>query len=611
MDLKKMFATIDCRKLISVTFVGFVLMTLPVTSTVGQATTRFWSDNSGTFSTEATLVKINSATVTLKKTNQVVIEVPFSRLSENDLDFVKNEIQRRNGVAAKPPQNFSLDRQLAQPGVSSRNKPNTAPDTIQKTAKVAESNVQAPLRYSPQPDDFQPEPLDAVDPILPDAIAAAVPTKDTVTSPPSDVARLAAPNLPMKDFSLGHPGPKKPPIMLKSSPKFAAAEKEAESFLEIKSTYTESNPEMASFEASPSSNELRNSQPLSPPKDISTSSTNDLRSQPLKPNQNQNQFQLKTSPRDVSNGIEDTISLETDIPPTDFSRETFSTTDPAIVILEKETPTAAPKAIPEPSPLAPKATSREEPDSAKTDFKKPPTFSFDAAPEESENVFSRPPNFGPRKTSFEGPAKSDPATADQSLANLPPRYETLARKISGSDQRAVRSALLEVQNSWPSQRYPALVEVIRESAKAPKSATRVLAIETLALRDQENSLSYILAGIEDDSISVRESTYKLIEKLTNPAVIPALTERLDSDKRERVARSLAKLGPDVEAHIIPLLNHKSIDTQLTVCDLLGSVGRDKGIKALQTLIANSKQARVRLQASNAIDRINRRLESAR
>ncbi len=53
--------------------------------------TRIWSDNSGTFSVEARLLKINPDSITLRKLNRVVIQVPFNRLSDFDLAYVKKE----------------------------------------------------------------------------------------------------------------------------------------------------------------------------------------------------------------------------------------------------------------------------------------------------------------------------------------------------------------------------------------------------------------------------------------------------------------------------------------------------------------------------------------
>ena len=97
----------------------FSTFLLSSTASSAQTTTRFWSDNSGTFSTQAELLKINAASVVLKKTNQVVIEVPFSRLSLADLDFVKQEIYLHNGGTPEPPQEIVLNR-YSEPNLSSR-----------------------------------------------------------------------------------------------------------------------------------------------------------------------------------------------------------------------------------------------------------------------------------------------------------------------------------------------------------------------------------------------------------------------------------------------------------------------------------------------------------
>lgn len=56
---------------------------------LAQQSTRVWTDDSGTFSVKATLLKINESSVSLKKLNGVEIEVPFDRLSKFDIEFVE------------------------------------------------------------------------------------------------------------------------------------------------------------------------------------------------------------------------------------------------------------------------------------------------------------------------------------------------------------------------------------------------------------------------------------------------------------------------------------------------------------------------------------------
>lgn len=672
MDLNRMFAMIAWRKLGSAIFVWAVMMTVSNTPVlVGQVPTRFWSDNSGTFSTEAQLLKINSATVTLRKTNQVVIEVPFSRLSQIDLDFVKNEIKRLNGIAPAPAQQFG-PAQSTQPNVSSRNTGEPAFVTPKSSSRSnsynnslqpkSETDSQPPLRYAAKPKEFHPEPMVAADPILPDSIPAVIPTKDSVTSPPSDVARLVPAAKPQKEFSLGHPGAKKAPIILKSPPQVASTTKEPQrkSLLELQSTFKEdSQSEKTSFESSPSSpNNLRsaNSFPPLAPKNSATPtppSTNDLRSQPfvfdpkpalpteISPNDNSKQplngnektrsfgpkpISLKRT-EEPSNSFQPPVSrasktdrpgslttpsqpspknfptksnFKFDKPTTEFSPKPLDSRDPAIVIL----PNKESDKEPEPN-LADVKTK-----SSKTSASKHASaaFSFDEGPNEVAHVFSRPPAFGPRKTSFETSANPGFVANDESLAELPPRFQTVvSRLVNSKNPTEIRAGLSEIRTTWPSQRFSSLVDVVQACVKAPEAATRILAIETLALRDPEKSLEHILSGVDDDSIDVRERTHSILEKLSDPAIIPALAKRLDSDQRQRVAGALSKLGPVAEPHVIPFTTNASIDVQLSACNILGSIGTKKGIKALQTVMANSKQARVRLQASNAIDRISQRL----
>ena len=58
-----------------------------------QKATRVWSDDSGTFKIEAELIKINQSSVTIKKLNGVVIDVPFARLSTTDRNFIQGQLQ--------------------------------------------------------------------------------------------------------------------------------------------------------------------------------------------------------------------------------------------------------------------------------------------------------------------------------------------------------------------------------------------------------------------------------------------------------------------------------------------------------------------------------------
>ena len=84
-------------------------------SVLAQQTTRVWSDDSGSFSTEAGLLSINPSSVTLQKPNGVVIEVPFVRLSKFDMEFVEmlqKKQQTSNAEALVKPKNQAKSSEL-------------------------------------------------------------------------------------------------------------------------------------------------------------------------------------------------------------------------------------------------------------------------------------------------------------------------------------------------------------------------------------------------------------------------------------------------------------------------------------------------------------------
>ncbi len=652
MDLNKMFANNVRRKLALAILMCAVLLTLVTAPTLeAQINNRSWSDNSGTFSTKAQLLKINSASVTLKKSNQVVIEVPFSRLSQVDLDFVKSEIRRQKQTAPDPVKQFVPSSTLT--AETSSRKSENSPGSSSRQSGNRNKTAEAPLRYSATPEKYAPQPPASqprtyqpqayADPLMPESIPAIVPTKDNMTSPPGGVARLSPqPRQPNQQFSLGHSRPKKPPIILKSKPQVAStqiapAEQDPtpKPLLEIETAFKDSDPEAASFETS--SNGLRSSKPIKLPETESPSAMNDLRPQsfafpPIEntPNQpslgkknaigSQDSFQptngFLPQPKPSIEKAEidkfennnfvpppqtstDQVTFKPDPGPIKFgprnSSQPAHITDPAIVILPNEEP-EQPQTKPGITPIEPKQAK-------KTSDSKGAPFNFDSDSAEAAHVFSQPPQFGPRNTSFE----PSTATKDASLTELPPRFQELVGEMNLSkDPIQVRAALNEIQSSWPSQRYDSLVDVVQKCVSAPDVATRILALQTLALRDPSESLEFILKGVEDDSFDVREVAHGIIERMEDPRVIPPLAKLLNSQYRQRVAGTLSKLGPSVETHVIPFTIDSSVDVQLSVCHILANAGTEKSIKALQLLVATSDQARVRLQASNAIDRIKRR-----
>lgn len=617
MDLRKMFATI-ARPELAFAIIFCVSMTFSLsTAATGQTVTRFWSDNSGSFSTEAELVKISGTSVILRKTNQVVIEVPFSRLSQGDLDFVKQEISRLNGATPKPTKKIAPKRSLGS-DISSRNFGEPLPKKTNKeqlansTPPATKATTQqAPLRYSAKPDAPASEPLALAAPLMPDSIPPVVPAKDNVTSPPSDVARLKPPLKSQSEFTLGHSRPKKPPIILKSPVKVAKSDTKPtqKSLGKIESTFQESPAKPTSYEPSRAANELR----LPKIKSTASDNDNDLRTRSFVPETSPKaaatEFAVDEKTKrasgkdDQPNFFQPATDSTTNSPEAnDFKRGDFvATSDPAIVILSNESPSKNIQKTPD-SDLTTGETSRTE--TANT------TFSFDKKPNEIKNEFDQSEELSPTATSSGLAFQPSNGISKESLTKLPPRFQRLVEQaMSADDNTQVRAAVTEIQSNWPPQRYPAIIDAVQKCVVAKDAATRILAIETLAQNDSEKSLEHIVSGIDDPSFEVREATHKILEGLSNSKLIPMLVEKLSSDQGERVATTLSKLGPEVEPHVVSFATDNSTKMQLTVLNLLSAVGTQKSIKTLQSIVANSKTARVRLHASNAINRINSRLDS--
>ena len=637
MDLKKMFATMLRSPLVHATVFCFSTFLLSNTASSAQTTTRFWSDNSGTFSTQAELLKINAASVVLKKTNQVVIEVPFSRLSQADLDFVKREIYLHNGGTPEPPQEIALNRS-PEPNLSSRKNKVPIGQALPGTANIKQpspdSNLaskavpkERPLRYAANPTDFAPRPSEPSalsgtqalpEPLMPDAIPAVIPSKDNVTSPSSDLGKLARLKPTLKaqnEFSLGPVKPKKPPIILKSPERASEpTEKTARKSLgKIETQFEKSLAKRTSYEPIASPNELRT------PETSSVSINNRLRprgvtlgpelnskaqklnagkeAEPLSNQFDQSDF-FPPESADIPR-ILDNNELDKDEQGGDFAKPDFVEPEnmaPNILAAKSKAPLNNSQGIPSSEP-----PSGEIPQATVSDA----VVSFEENPNEVDQAFHPPAAL--QVASFETSVQHE--ISEESLAELPVQLRgTVEQIMRTNDPAQVRSAVSELQSNWPSRRYSAIVDIVQQCSRAREAATRILAIETLALKDLEQSLASILGGLEDRSFDVQEATHKILEGLKTPKLIPLLVERLNSNskQRERIALTLAKLGPAVEPHVVSLASHDSAEMQLIACSLLGKVGTQKSIKALQSVVANSKQTRVRLQASNAIDRISSR-----
>ena len=195
---------------------------------------------------------------------------------------------------------------------------------------------------------------------------------------------------------------------------------------------------------------------------------------------------------------------------------------------------------------------------------------------------------------------------------LPTRQQQLAMVLMdgtapiGSRRRAVEA----LADSWPTQRSQELINIVINTASSDDKFLRMKAMDILAARDSDQSLGYLLARIDDRSFEIRSRAYELLEKLGDPRIIPELAERLDGADRRKVGRVLKSFGSASTPWVIPWLETENQKTLLDVCQLLGQLGGDGVIEALQKKIDSTESLLVKAQSENSIKKIRERAAMA-
>lgn len=610
-----------------------------------QYSTKTWADNSGTFSVQAKLLKINAASVTLRKANRVIIDVPFSRLSKTDLDFVRGEIAKKNPNYVSPkfvnrqseikaapvskklselaslgPFPTSLDLQHLP--VEQESFPHAPPskDTI---------NSKPPIQLGPSPN---PE-------MNPNQLAL------TSRAPATDAATMPLDSSQQKDINTLVPN------VIGETPTIAATDRQPSiSTLDVLNPKShpvvsnDSNTEVQPFAGGkflPKEN--RFSLGADKRKDVIVlkSPTNSLRTLPnnfegnqLRPTPNKNssfadspvteptqsnQFQPPTLPKaDPEPLITSNDSPESNsfLPParTPVAQADLQTNDDSTEFVSPTSATRPPSQF-KFSPLRPKtnlATPNTTTDNQ--ELQPPPNteFNFDANKKEAANVFAAPPSFAPRMEYSPSDSNLKFEFSQHAVNRLPGSLQALTNKLVESEkQSGVYESLKLISDNWPNDSYPVLTNLVQQCVASTNPETRLLAIKTLAENDVPGSGPFIVKGIEDENFEVRRSTYSLIAKFDTRQLLPSLAKRLDSADRNQVATLIENIGPESEAYVLPFTLHESDDVKLTTCALLGKVGSSKSIANLQALATESKNSKIRMQASNAIKQIQTRANKLR
>jgi hypothetical protein len=125
----------------------------------------------------------------------------------------------------------------------------------------------------------------------------------------------------------------------------------------------------------------------------------------------------------------------------------------------------------------------------------------------------------------------------------------------------------------------------------------------LARTGDKSEVSALQIGAGNDTAEmVRAAMAFALQKL-GQHYIPRLVESMDSEKTApQIAEYLIELGPPVAAQLVPHLQDLSPEIRANVATVLGTIGSDATLAALQPLTTDKDRA-VAQAATRAIERI--------
>lgn len=252
--------------------------------------------------------------------------------------------------------------------------------------------------------------------------------------------------------------------------------------------------------------------------------------------------------------------------------------------------------------------------------KNPPSPATDTSP--TKNVSNLLPNSDPKETSptvvkatpnpasktelDKSPAADENPPGDNSaIANERPPVKAKMR-LSETKLREIRQDLKNLSSNWPANPDPELLEKLASYSEVNDKLIRSDALALLSENDPENNLELIFRWLDDSRFELRWQAYDVLEAVGDRRAIEPLIARFSGRDCSRISSVLQNFGPEIEPKIIPFLNDPSADVRLSACDLLGRIGTNASIPALEEMRENAIELAVRVQAQSALKEIAQR-----
>jgi hypothetical protein len=188
-------------------------------------------------------------------------------------------------------------------------------------------------------------------------------------------------------------------------------------------------------------------------------------------------------------------------------------------------------------------------------------------------------------------------------SQAPVRYAAMRALGEIHDRRAVQALTEQFNFYGKGEGAWSALDALAHLADRDPFLRRASAEGLGRVRDASEVPALEIGAGNDSSEMVRAAMAFALQKLGRN-YIPRLVESLDSDKdAAQAAAYLIELGPSISSELVPLLQDPSPAIRANVATVLGVVGGDAAVAALQPL-AQDKDRTVAQAAARALERIN-------
>ena len=129
----------------------------------------------------------------------------------------------------------------------------------------------------------------------------------------------------------------------------------------------------------------------------------------------------------------------------------------------------------------------------------------------------------------------------------------------------------------------------------------------MCIRDR--CFPYIFARVDDTSFTIRSLAYQMLRQVDDRRAIEPLAKRFASDDVDRVPSLLRSFGAASETSLLPYLSHEDPEICEKACSLLGKIGTQKSLPALQEMAKREQTMTLKAQTRSSINKIKRRTEN--